>query len=102
HLEKQSPAIREKVTKMHEIQMARQDSLNANLNSKTCEMVCELGSEEQLFLREVMSKLKLSARGYHRLLKVSRTIADMSECNKVMLNHLQQALSYKQILHLPK
>ncbi|TIE24030.1 ATP-dependent protease [Legionella pneumophila] len=101
-LEKQSPAIREKVTKMHEIQMARQDSLNANLNSKTCEMVCELGSEEQLFLREVMSKLKLSARGYHRLLKVSRTIADMSECNKVMLNHLQQALSYKQILHLPK
>lgn len=100
--DKQSPAIREKVMKIREIQMTRQNCINANLSSKTCEMVCELGIEEQQFLGGVMNKLKLSARGYHRLLKVARTIADMNDSNKVTLQHIQQALSYKQTLHSPK
>ncbi|KGP63235.1 ATP-dependent protease [Legionella norrlandica] len=100
--EKQSPSIRDKVTQIREIQMARQNCINANLGSKACEIVCELGSSEQYFLGEAMSKLKLSARGYHRLLKVARTIADMSDSKKVSLPHLQQALSYKQTLSFPK
>ena len=98
----QSAAIREKVLLVREIQIKRQECINANLSSKTCESVCELGTEEQEFLSQALSKLKLSARGYHRLLKVSRTIADMSNSPKVQLTHLQQALSFKQTLQSPK
>lgn len=100
--EKQSEYIRNKVISVREIQIARQNCINANLNSKTCERVCELGTVEQNFLSQALNKLKLSARSYHRLLKVARTIADMNESKVVSLNHLQQALSFKQVLHTPK
>lgn len=100
--DKQSSAIREKVIRVREVQMDRQNCINANLSSKTCEMVCDLGPEEQNFLSQAMNKLKLSARGYHRLLKVSRTIADMNNSPIVSLNHLQRALSFKQALQSPK
>lgn len=100
--DRQSPLIREKVIKVRQIQIERQECTNANLNAKQCELVCELGTTEQNFLGEAMNKLKLSARGYHRLLKVARTIADMNESKEVTLKHLQQALSYKQALQAPK
>jgi len=98
----QSKMIRDKVLKVRDIQLERQNCINANLNAKTCENVCALGSPEQEFLNLSMNKLKLSARGYHRLLKVARTIADMNDSAVVLLNHLQQALSFKQTLQTPK
>lgn len=49
-----------------------------------------------------MSKLKLSARAYHRLLKVARTIADVDEKPTVKITHLQQALTFKQVLQMPR
>ncbi|MCL9685426.1 YifB family Mg chelatase-like AAA ATPase [Legionella maioricensis] len=100
--DKQSSVIREKVIAVRNIQMKRQNCINANLSAKTCEAVCELGSAEQDFLSQAMNKLKLSARGYHRLLKVARTIADMNNSPIVSLSHLQQALSFKQTLQSPK
>lgn len=100
--DKQSELIREKVITVRAIQQTRQNSLNANLSAKACEQVCELGSCEQEFLGQAMTKLKLSARGFHRLLKVARTIADMGNSQKVSLIHLQQALSFKQPLNAPK
>jgi len=100
--EKQSPLIRDKVIKIRGIQMERQKCINANLNPKACERVCHLGDEEYEFLNQAMSQLKLSARGFHRLLKVARTIADMNETKSVSRDHLQEALSFKQQLHQPK
>lgn len=100
--EKHSEAIREKVMKVRAIQWQRQDCINANLSAKSCEQVCVLGTKEQDFLGKAMTQLKLSARGYHRLLKVARTIADMHESNDVELKHLQQALSFKHTLQTPK
>lgn len=96
-----SPIIREKVTKVRALQMERQNCINAHLSAKACEKVCSLGETEQQFLNQAMTKLKLSARGFHRLLKVSRTIADMQASNEVTLVHLQQALSYKHQLQMP-
>lgn len=98
----ESAKIRDRVAKIRALQVARQESLNANLSAKECESICALGDEEQQFLRQAMNKLKLSARAYHRLLKVARTIADMSGQEKVELCALQQALSYKQTLQTPK
>ena len=98
----ESQIIKEQVIKVRALQAARQSCINAHLSAKLCEQVCELGIEEQDFLTLAMTKLKLSARGYHRLLKVARTIADMNNTPGVKVSHLQQALSFKQALHMPK
>jgi magnesium chelatase family protein len=98
----QSELIREKVIKTRAVQLERQNCINASLSAKACETVCALGKLEQDFLNQTMNQLKLSARGYHRLLKVARTIADMNESNSVNLIHLQQALSFKHALHIPR
>lgn len=100
--EKQSPVLKEKVIKIREIQITRQNCLNNQLSAKACEQLCELTETEQKFLQHAMSKLKLSARGYHRLLKVARTIADMENKPRVELHHLQQGLSFKQMQQMPK
>lgn len=94
----QSPILREKVAALHELQYKRQESLNAHLSAKACEQLAQLGQTEQQFLSKAMDKLKLSGRGYHRLLKVSRTIADMNASEKVTVQHIQQALSFKQTI----
>jgi magnesium chelatase family protein len=100
--QQQSIILKEKVLHTRTIQWERQKCTNAHLSAKLCEEVCALEAKELHFLREAMAKLKLSARGYHRLLKVARTIADMNESQKVTLRHLQHALSYKQALQSPK
>ena len=96
---KQSDLIRKKVIQVRTVQLNRQNCLNAFLNTNTCDEVCTLGSKEKDFLTQVLTKIKLSARGYHRLLKVARTIADMEEQMEVKLNHLHQALSFKHSQH---
>lgn len=96
-----SEQIRKRVTELRARQFERQGSINAHLTAKDCEIVCELGLSEQNFLNLAMEKLKMSARAYHRLLKVARTISDMNDEQKVTLSALQQALSFKQTLKSP-
>jgi magnesium chelatase family protein len=100
--EKQSPSIKEQVIKIRAIQRERQQCLNNELSSKAAEQVCALNDAERDFLHLAISKLKLSARGYHRLLKVARTIADMDGKPTVQTTHLQQALSFKQMVQMPR
>ncbi|MGC1183431.1 YifB family Mg chelatase-like AAA ATPase [Legionella sp.] len=99
---KQSEIIREKVIQGRAIQLARQNCINTNLSAKACEEVCALGTKEHHLLSQAVTQLKLSARGYHRLLKVARTIADMDASIPVTLKHLQQALSFKHNLQTPR
>lgn len=99
---KESIKIRNLVESLRIKQLERQNCINAHLSSKECERVCNLGQHEQAFLSQVMSRLKLSARGYQRLLKVARTIADMRHETDVTLPTLQHALSFKQTLQGPK
>ncbi|MFC3908773.1 YifB family Mg chelatase-like AAA ATPase [Legionella dresdenensis] len=99
---RESGKLRLVIAEHRQLQLARQDCLNSTLGPKECEQVCELGDKEQDFLHQAMSKLKLSARAYHRLLKVARTIADMQGEKIVPLRALQQALSFKQTLQMPK
>ncbi|KTD65563.1 YifB family Mg chelatase-like AAA ATPase [Legionella spiritensis] len=98
----ESLRIKQVVCAVRKIQLERQGHLNAELGAKECEQVCALRHEEQIFLAQAMNKLKLSARAYHRLLKVARTIADMKGNEKVNLAAIQQALSFKQTLQAPK
>ncbi|MBA2652776.1 MAG: YifB family Mg chelatase-like AAA ATPase [Tatlockia sp.] len=98
----QSLIIRQKVAHLRERQLDRQACLNSQLSARDCERVCTLGEDEQTFLGQAMERLKLSARSYHRLLKVARTIADMNDSDRVDIRFLQQALSFKQTLQAPK
>lgn len=98
----QSQMIKRRVEALRARQRARQGQLNAHLNVKDCETHCALGEQEQSFLKQALLQLKLSARAYHRLLKVARTIADMEDSEKVCLPALKQALSFKQMLQAPR
>ena len=101
NLTKENEKIQEKVRKTRTLQLKRQNCLNAHLNVTDCELVCAIGNEEQTFLTQVMHRLKLSARSYHRLLKVARTISDLQGAETVKISILQQALSFKQTLRMP-
>lgn len=94
----QSEPLRHRVAQVRAQQIARQGDLNAYLSVKQCEKVCQWNTETHQFLGIILSKLNLSARSYHRLLKVARTIADIGEENTVGIPHLQQALTFKQTL----
>lgn len=96
-----SQLLREQIKVLQEVQLKRQACINAQLSAKACEQVCALGDKEQNLLQDAAIKLKLSARGFHRLLKVSRTIADMDNSERVEVIHLQQALSFRQNLKAP-
>ncbi|MBA3536410.1 MAG: YifB family Mg chelatase-like AAA ATPase [Tatlockia sp.] len=98
----ESARIRQKVEHLRERQLERQSCLNAQLSAKDCEKFCATGQEEQQFLAMALERLKLSARSYHRLLKVARTIADMNDSERVTIRFLQQALSFKQTMQAPK
>ncbi|MDX1837521.1 ATP-binding protein [Legionella taurinensis] len=100
--EGESQRIRLQVQESRALQIKRQGRLNARLDSKACEQVCYLGKEEKAFLSLVLDKLQLSARAYHRFLKVARTIADMHNEEQVKRPALQQALSFKQCLQMPQ
>ncbi|MDF1678903.1 MAG: YifB family Mg chelatase-like AAA ATPase [Legionellaceae bacterium] len=95
----ESPGIRENTQKIRAYQIKRQGTLNAELSAKACESICNLATQEHDFLNQVLSQLKLSARAFHRLLKIARTIADMEARESVTKMDLKQALSYKQVLN---
>ena len=98
----ESLKIRALVEQSRQHQLNRQNCINAQLGVKECERVCNLGEKELAFLTQVMTHLKLTARGYHRLLKVARTVADVSEENNVTIPALQQAMSFKQTVQVPR
>lgn len=90
--------IRRRIQALRHKQFERQGCLNANLNVKLCEKVAALQKEEFDFLSIIMTKLNLTARAFHRLLKVARSIADYNDNNRVTVQDLQQALTFKQTI----
>lgn len=92
---KVSAQIRADVASIRDHQFTRQGCLNAQLSASQCEAMCQLGNPELQFLNETLKQNRLSARGFHRLLKVARTIADKRKTPHVVLEDLQQALSFR-------
>ncbi len=101
-----SQAVRHRVLKARKNQIQRNQKINAQLSSKEVEEICLLEPADALFLEQALVKLGLSVRGWHRILKVSRTIADLSESERIKKEHLAEALSYRSmdrlLLHLYK
>ena len=81
------------------VKMVRFDSIrtNAEADGKLLEEVAGPDEAGRKLLAEAVDKMKLSARGYHRVLRVARTIADLSGAPNVVRVHIAEALSYRRI-----
>jgi len=96
-----SETIRKRVNAAREIQNERYKSQNIFSNSeltpKLLEKFCKLDSLSQQLLENVFNKLKLSARAYSRILKVSRTIADLAGEEDIKTEHIAEAIQYRNL-----
>ncbi len=90
-----SATVRERVTAARQVQLQRQGMPNHDLTGKQLEMFCALQKDDALFLQLAVEKLGLSARGYHRVLKVARTLADLAGDAAIGKRHLTEALSWR-------
>jgi len=68
---------------------------NADMRIGEIRQFCQLQDEGQSLMRSAMSQLQLSARAYHRILKLSRTIADLAGSEEIQPTHLAEALQYR-------
>jgi magnesium chelatase family protein len=73
---------------------------NADMRVGEVRQFCQLQAEGQSLMRAAMSQLQLSARAYHRILKLSRTIADLAGSEEIQSTHLAEALQYRPKLML--
>jgi magnesium chelatase family protein len=97
-----SEQIRERVIKAREIQSLRFETFdevhcNAMMPSQMVKDVCPVGTAGNTLLKTAMERLGLSARAYDRILKVSRTIADLAGSNDILTEHLAEAIQYRSL-----
>ncbi|HCN83531.1 MAG TPA: magnesium chelatase, partial [Sphingobacteriaceae bacterium] len=102
HPTEKSEAIRQRVIKAREIQNNRfKDKpdvyANAQMSPKTVRDLCKIDDASHLLLKQAMEKLGLSARAYDRILKVSRTIADLDDSKGIKIEHLAEAIHYRSL-----
>ncbi len=97
-----SQTIRKRVIKAREIQAERfkdYDGLyaNAHMGSQLLKKICKINQAGQTLLKTAMERLQLSARAYDRILKVSRTIADIEGSKDIKPEHLAEAINYRSL-----
>jgi magnesium chelatase family protein len=101
HPREESATIRERVAKARAIQTERYAKegvySNAQLRPKQIKKYCEVGEDSKRLIELAMSKLGLSARAYHRILKVARTIADLDNREKISPQDVSEAIQYRSL-----
>lgn len=95
HQNENTETVRARVEKVRRIQLERQGKINSALQGKELKVWAGLATADQQLLERAMEKLGLSARTYHRLLRIARTIADMANSPDIATEHLTEALSYR-------
>jgi len=91
--------IQQRVSKAWDIQLKRQGKINSELTGQQLKIVCPLNSAQREFLDQAIDHYALSTRGFYRVLKVARTIADLVGLEKPKLAQYQEALSYRSIIN---
>ncbi len=94
-----SSEIRERVIRARKIQSERFKSTkihsNAMMSAKQIEKICIIDQNSKLLLKRVIEKMSLSARAYHRILKLARTIADLEGSEDISSSHIMEAIQYR-------
>ena len=90
-----STAIRERVVVARERQLARQGKPNVALATREVDRHCAPDAQGATVLKQAISRLGLSARAYHRVLKVARTIADLAGAPRLIGAHVAEAIQYR-------
>ncbi|NVN18348.1 YifB family Mg chelatase-like AAA ATPase [Muricauda sp. HICW] len=97
-----SVVIRERVEAARQLQTRRFEHVegihyNAQMGTKHIREFCRLNESSKNLLKEAMQRLNLSARAYDRILKVSRTIADLEQSEQVVESHIAEAIQYRSL-----
>jgi magnesium chelatase family protein len=92
-----SGAIAARVAHARSVQMARQGKPNSLLASREIDRHCATGREAGELLRHALARLLLSARAYHRVLRVARTIADLAGAAAITAEHVAEAIQYRRL-----
>lgn len=99
--EESSGIIRERIVKARKIQQERYANCkikaNAHLGIRDMEQYCNLGTDEREIMQQAYEQLGLTARTYHKVLGVARTVADLDGAREIQGKHLREALSYRTI-----
>lgn len=94
-----SASIQKRVAACHQIQRERYQNESFDYNSRIpaarMEEFCSLGSKEQNYMESMYKKMALTARTYHKILRVARTIADCEESKEIRVGHLSEAVCYR-------
>ncbi len=93
-----SEEIRKRVIKVREIQRERfgnDETLNSNMSSSDIKKYCKILPEDREYFKSAIQMLGISARGYDKILKTARTIADLDDSIEIKRFHLMEALSFR-------
>ncbi len=98
-LAENSKTVRERVERARKVQLKRFAKsgilTNSEMNNSHIKQFCQITTEALDLLKLAISQMNLSARGYHRVLKLSRTIADLAESENILTEHIAEALTYR-------
>lgn len=92
-----SVAIRARVDAARQLALARQGKPNAQLSVTEIDALCIPGAQGEALLRQAITRFNLSARAYHRVLKVARSIADLSGSENILTPHIAEAVQYRRM-----
>ena len=93
-----SALVRERVVRAREVQTRRQGAANARLSGREIEERVSIDAEGRRLLRDAISRLQLSGRAHHRVLKVARTVADLDGSPNVRVDHIAESLRYRGVV----
>jgi magnesium chelatase family protein len=90
-----SAEVRARVEQAHTLQIERQGKTNSRLGTREIEQHCAPDAAGEALLKQAITRLNLSARAYHRVLKVARTIADLAASAGIASAHIAEAVQYR-------
>jgi len=93
-----SAQVRARVSAAFELQIARQSKPNAQLGTREIDRYCAINDAGAALLKQAIARLGLSARGYHRCLKLARTIADLAGAGAISPAHIAEAIQYRRCM----
>lgn len=92
-----SAQIRKRVVVARDLALARTGKPNAALTAAELKLVCQVSDQSHRLLEQAMDQFGLSHRAYHRILKLARTIADLSGSKSIKTSHISEAISYRKL-----